>query len=366
MNMVLAARSSPRRKACLGQLGSKTLPSVLDVTPSPPPQPLTPRAAPTANRYAAMGVGNLATNLSNQEKILNEGALQPLISLARRDNGDLESQRYAVFALTNVAATSANHAKMLAAGVCELVAGLLDAEDVEIRNSAAFCVGNFASNSDNHAALSGEGVLGPLIELVASSDPEVGRQEGLRGPGRVSRRPGGAVQPCFPGSHPRSMSHPRGNPRGRLQSRRASLALVSVDGALVAGGLRGRRSRNSAGSAEHRQRRVRRPRRISSKPGGGCLLPGESLHDAPPRRGDGKPGALVPSSFATDARQAQLRAASAIRGLSVDEDLRNELVARGGLIPLLRLANSDDVEIQMEVRAPVSRPQGFQASATGA
>ena len=48
--------------------------------------------------------------------------------------------------------------------------------------------------------------------------------------------------------------------------------------------------------------------------------------------------------------QAQLRAVSALRGLSVDEDLRTEIVARGGLVPLLRLCNSDDVEIQMEVR----------------
>lgn len=48
--------------------------------------------------------------------------------------------------------------------------------------------------------------------------------------------------------------------------------------------------------------------------------------------------------------KAQLRAASALRGLSVDENLRTEIVARGGLVPLLQLSSSDDVEIQMEVR----------------
>lgn len=120
-----------------------------------------------------MGVGNLATNLANQEKIINEGALQPLLSLAHRDNGDLESQRYAVFALTNIAATRSNHARLIGAGVCELTAALLEADDVEIRNSAAFCVGNFASNPDNHSTLLDEGVLGPLINLVASPDPQV-------------------------------------------------------------------------------------------------------------------------------------------------------------------------------------------------
>lgn len=55
-------------------------------------------------------------------------------------------------------------------------------------------------------------------------------------------------------------------------------------------------------------------------------------------------------AFSDNTLQAQLRAASALRGLSVDEDLRTEIVARGGLVPLLRLSSNDDVEIQMEVR----------------
>lgn len=52
--------------------------------------------------------------------------------------------------------------------------------------------------------------------------------------------------------------------------------------------------------------------------------------------------------------QAQLRAASALRGLAVDEHIRNDIVSRGGLLPLLQLSSSDDVEIQMEVRAAYS------------
>lgn len=55
------------------------------------------------------------------------------------------------------------------------------------------------------------------------------------------------------------------------------------------------------------------------------------------------------SALTAAPEQAQLRAASALRGLSVDEDLRTEIVARGGLVPLLRLSSSDDIEVQMEV-----------------
>ena len=44
-------------------------------------------------RYAALGVGNLACNPVNQMRIIQEGSLPPLISLAKFENGDLESQR---------------------------------------------------------------------------------------------------------------------------------------------------------------------------------------------------------------------------------------------------------------------------------
>lgn len=106
------------------------------------------------------------------EKVLQEGALQPLISLARRDNGDLESQRYAVFCLTNVAAARNNHPQLVDSGVVNLMAGLMENPDVEIRNSAAFFIANMSSNSVNHEIIMHEGCLGPLIAFAASEDPQ--------------------------------------------------------------------------------------------------------------------------------------------------------------------------------------------------
>ena len=50
-------------------------------------------------RYAALGVANLATNPANQERIMAEGTLLPLVSLADGDNGDSESRRFALAAL---------------------------------------------------------------------------------------------------------------------------------------------------------------------------------------------------------------------------------------------------------------------------
>eukprot|EP00953_Heterococcus_sp_UTEX-ZZ885_P035587 18364-Heterococcus_DN1.PRE.6 len=134
-------------------------------------------------RYAAMGCGNLATNLANQERLMHEGAMQPLLSLAKRDNGDLESQRFAVFALTNVAATRANHAQLARAGVVALVCELLQADDVELRDCAAFCVANFASNPDCHSMLAQQDVLPALIRLAGCDDvrAQVRATSALRG-----------------------------------------------------------------------------------------------------------------------------------------------------------------------------------------
>ena len=48
---------------------------------------------------------------------------------------------------------------------------------------------------------------------------------------------------------------------------------------------------------------------------------------------------------------AQLRGVQGLRGLSTDAKLRDEIVRRGGLEPLLALTSSQDVEVQMEVLA---------------
>ena len=119
-----------------------------------------------------MGVGNLATNMANQEKILQEGSLAPLISLANCDNGDRESQRYAVFALNNVSATRHNHPQVVDAGVVALFARLAQHDDLEIRNASFFGIANLAANPANHRVLMQEKCLMPLIAGSADPDPE--------------------------------------------------------------------------------------------------------------------------------------------------------------------------------------------------
>ena len=50
-------------------------------------------------------------------------------------------------------------------------------------------------------------------------------------------------------------------------------------------------------------------------------------------------------------KYAQLRAVAALRGLSTDADIRLDIVESNAIDPLLKLAKSDDVEVQMETLA---------------
>ncbi len=65
-------------------------------------------------------------SLSNQDKLLSEGALQPLLALAHQENGDIETQRYAVFAITNISAAKETHSVLIDAGLTDLITTLLD------------------------------------------------------------------------------------------------------------------------------------------------------------------------------------------------------------------------------------------------
>ena len=55
--------------------------------------------------------------------------------------------------------------------------------------------------------------------------------------------------------------------------------------------------------------------------------------------------------LSVDDKNAQLRAVSALRGLSTDVDIRLDIVDSNALDPLLVLAKSNDVEVQMETLA---------------
>ena len=57
-------------------------------------------------RFATLAVGNLATKRENQSRVVQEGGIQPLLSVASECDKDNDvSRRFAYFALTNISAS---------------------------------------------------------------------------------------------------------------------------------------------------------------------------------------------------------------------------------------------------------------------
>eukprot|EP00957_Ditylum_brightwellii_P054003 4090346-Ditylum_brightwellii.AAC.1 len=130
-------------------------------------------------RFSAMAISNLATNKENQDRVIQEGGLQPLLSIAKQegpDQDDLDSQKYAMFCLTNIAASQKTHAELVDSGLVTLAARLLESQDEDIRSSAILCTSNLASNCLNHTALSTVNCIKPLVRSVS----EQSRQMKLR------------------------------------------------------------------------------------------------------------------------------------------------------------------------------------------
>lgn len=124
-------------------------------------------------RYACMGIGNLSAHPENMKKVIQEGALPMLISLAADfSNNDLESQRYATIALTNLSAERANHKDMVQTNCLVKFKELLAHQDVEIRNTSIFALANFSSNPNNHELIIKEGCLPLIINILSLADAQ--------------------------------------------------------------------------------------------------------------------------------------------------------------------------------------------------
>jgi hypothetical protein len=117
-------------------------------------------------RYAVMGVGNLACNPINQKKIVQEGGVPPLLSLAKFENGDLECQKYAAIALTNLSATKSNHALLVDTGIVSLMHQLMGHEEGAIKYTAVFALANLAANPNNHQLIINEKCVDPILAFL--------------------------------------------------------------------------------------------------------------------------------------------------------------------------------------------------------
>ena len=64
-------------------------------------------------RFAALAIANFATHAPSLFKIVNSGAIAPLVSLVSGPDNNLECRRYGALALANVTACEAFHSTIL-------------------------------------------------------------------------------------------------------------------------------------------------------------------------------------------------------------------------------------------------------------
>jgi len=75
-------------------------------------------------RVGALGIGNLCTQERHRKTLMQVGALEPLCTLARSEDIELEIQRYAVLAIANLASEKANHPGFVEEGMLPLLISL--------------------------------------------------------------------------------------------------------------------------------------------------------------------------------------------------------------------------------------------------
>jgi hypothetical protein len=88
-------------------------------------------------RVGALGIGNLCTQARHRRTLMQVGALEPLCTLARSEDIELEIQRYAVLAIANLASERLNHPGFVEEGMLPLLISLSNVPDQEVSKKRA-------------------------------------------------------------------------------------------------------------------------------------------------------------------------------------------------------------------------------------
>jgi hypothetical protein len=104
------------------------------------------------------------------------GVLEPLCSLARSDDVELEIQRYSILAIANLASSTENHKTFVEEGTLAMLISLSTANDAEVRQYAAFAVTKVSQNGDVCSTVTEDGGLEPVLYLARTDEPQIQAQ----------------------------------------------------------------------------------------------------------------------------------------------------------------------------------------------
>ena len=130
----------------------------------------------TCRRVGAFGLGNLCSHEDKHRvSLLRVGIFEPLASLARSEDTEVELRRFATLAIANLAATTDNHAALIADGMLPMLVSLSTSSDADVRNFAAFATSRIAVNPDLRQIVANGGGLEPILYLARTDDRQVQR-----------------------------------------------------------------------------------------------------------------------------------------------------------------------------------------------
>lgn len=106
---------------------------------------------------------------------LAEGCVVALITMLRNccDAKELESGKYALFALSNVASNDLHHSSIVEEGGIELFVSMACSEDPDTQRHALACVRSLCVSVDNRVSVIEKGMLDPLVLLSRSNDDDI-------------------------------------------------------------------------------------------------------------------------------------------------------------------------------------------------
>ncbi len=126
-----------------------------------------------ACRFSALTIANFATHAPSLFKIVNAGAIPPLVSLVFATDAEIEGRRYGALALANLTACEMYHSAILESGGHEALLTLSNSCDALSQRYIGCALANLSCNAANHEPIVKIGGLQPMIALAYDHDQNV-------------------------------------------------------------------------------------------------------------------------------------------------------------------------------------------------
>jgi hypothetical protein len=99
---------------------------------------------------------------------MNAGVLEPLVSLVRSEKSNIQSRRFSMLAIANLAASFANHDGFVSHGTIPMLISFSNSHDAYLKDYAAFALAELSRNIKMTEMLASEGALAPVLALLNS------------------------------------------------------------------------------------------------------------------------------------------------------------------------------------------------------